>query len=201
MAKPSSLRKRAYDPQGTRGRILDVAGQEFQKRGYHATSMHNVRRAARVPGGSLYHYFPTKKSLGLAVIKERVATSVANTWIEPLRKASSASQGILGVFDAVAGSLRSDDVLGCPLNNLALELSRGDRDFQVALRRVFDEWEKAVAERLSDNFAPNKRESVGSSGMATLIVAVFSGAMALAKTAQNANPLRACRKELARLLR
>jgi TetR/AcrR family transcriptional repressor of nem operon len=199
MPKPSSRRKRVYDPQNTRGRILDVAAEEFYKHGYHATSMHDIMRIAGVPGGSVYHYFPTKKGLGLAVITERVAVNVAQTWIEPLRKAPSASQGILAVFDAVAGSMRSGDVLGCPVNNLVLELSRADRDFQFALRGVFDRWEQAIAERLRDNTALG-RESVDSDRMATLVVAIFSGAMSLAKAAQNAGPIHACRKELVRLL-
>lgn len=200
MAKPISRKKRVYDPQSTRGRILDVASEEFQKRGYHATSMHDIMRIAHVPGGSVYHYFPTKKSLGLAVIRERVAVNVAETWIEPLRKASSASQGILAVFDGVSANLRSGAVLGCPVNNLALELSLADPDFQLALRRVFDTWEQAIAERLRDNSAPNIAEPVDPGRMATLVVAIFSGAMSLAKAAQNTSPLRACRKELVRLL-
>jgi len=123
---------------GTRGRILDAAANQFQHRGYHATSVHDIMRIAQVPGGSVYHYFPTKKSLALAVIEERVAESLAEAWIEPLRKAPSASQGILSVFDAVAKSLSDRAVLGCPVTNLALELSLVDPDFQNALRAAFE---------------------------------------------------------------
>ena len=100
--------------------------------------MHDIMRIAQVPGGSVYHYFPTKKSLALAVIEERVAESLAEAWIEPLRKAPSASQGILSVFDAVAKSLSDRAVLGCPVTNLALELSLVDPDFQNALRAAFE---------------------------------------------------------------
>jgi len=201
MSKGKSRGKRSYDPQGTRGHIMDVAAEEFQKRGYHATSMHDIMRIARVPGGSVYHYFPTKKSLGLAVIRERVAASVANTWIEPLRKPLSASQAILAVFDAVADNMRSGAVLGCPLNNLTLELSRTDRDFQLALREVFERWEQAIAGRLRDGAATGGAANADYSRMATVVVAVFSGAMSLAKAAQNAAPIRTCREELVRLLR
>jgi len=192
--------KRAYDPEGTRGRILDAAAGEFQQRGYHATSMHDIMRIAEVPGGSLYHYFPTKKSLALAVIRERVAESLAETWIEPLRKAPSASQGILAVFDAVAKSIGDQAVLGCPVNNLALELSLADSDFQHALHAVFDRWQKAIADRLREELAGRKRKTIDSTGLATLVVAVFSGAMSLAKAAQSTAPLRTCRRELVRLL-
>jgi AcrR family transcriptional regulator len=200
MPKPGSRAKRAYNPEGTRGRILDAAADEFQRRGYHATSMHDIMQIAGVPGGSVYHYFPTKKSLGLAVISERVAANLAETWIEPMRKASTASQGILAVFDSVANNAGNRAVLGCPVNNLALELSLTDPDFQRALRAVFDKWEQAIAERLRDELAANKGGDRESSRLATLVVAIFSGAMSLAKAAQSTTPLRTCRRELVRLL-
>jgi TetR/AcrR family transcriptional repressor of nem operon len=195
-----SRTKRAYDPQGTRGRILDAAANEFQHRGYHATSMHDIMRIAEVPGGSVYHYFPTKKSLALGVIEERVALSLAETWIEPLRKAPSATQGILCVFDAVARSISDREVLGCPVTNLALELSLADPDFQHALRAAFDRWEKAIGDRLREQRVPRGKKAIDSAGLATVVVAIFSGAMSLAKAAQSAAPLRTCRREIVRLL-
>ncbi len=192
--------KRVYDPGRTRGRILDVASNEFQHRGYHATSMHDIMHTAGVPGGSVYHYFPTKKSLALAVIEERVAESLAETWIEPMRKAPSASQGILSVFDAVAKSISDRAVLGCPVTNLALELSLVDPSFQNALRASFDRWENAIADRLREEQASRKGNAVDPAALATVVVAIFSGAMSLSKSAQSAAPLRTCRREIVRLL-
>ncbi|HEX6564892.1 MAG TPA: TetR/AcrR family transcriptional regulator [Chthoniobacterales bacterium] len=200
MYRPGKRTKRAYDPEATRARILNTAADEFQHRGYHATSMHDIMRIAGVPAGSVYHYFPTKKSLGLAVINERVKAEVVDTWIAPIRKASSASQGILAVFDAVAKSIGNHAVLGCPVNNLALELSLVDPEFQHALRTVFDIWEAAIADRLREDSAKQKQGIGDPAGVATLVVAIFSGAMSLAKAEQNIAPLRTCRQELVRLL-
>jgi TetR/AcrR family transcriptional repressor of nem operon len=200
MPRTEARSKRAYDPEITRGRILDTAAEEFQQRGYHATSMHDITRIAGVAGGSVYHYFPTKKSLGLAVIKERVSANLAETWIAPLRKTSSASKGILDVFDAVAKDIGHKEVLGCPVNNLALELSLADPDFRVALRAVFDTWEQAIADRLRGESSTRRSGKIDSERLATLVVAIFSGAMSLAKAAQNTTPLVACRRELVRLL-
>ena len=200
MPRSSGPKKRAYDPEATRARILDAAADAFQHRGYHATSMHDIMRIAGVPGGSVYHYFPTKKSLGVAVIKERVAGNLAETWIEPLCKAPSAAEGILGVFDDVAESIGDGVVLGCPVNNLALELSLADADFQRALREVFERWEKAIADRVRAEAGARKRGKTDSAAVATVVVAIFSGAMSLAKAEQSTAPLRRCRRELVRLL-
>ncbi len=193
--------KRAYDPKGTRLRILSVASTEFQARGYHATSMHDIMKAAAVPGGSIYHYFPTKKSLGLAVIRESVAQSIEETWITPVRAATSAKTGVLAIFHSVAEQIERDNrgVKGCPLNNLVIELSLADSEFQSALRQVFDNWTAAVAERIRQDIKAHKLRKTDPHDTATAIVAGISGAMAMAKAQQTAVPIRVCARQFAAL--
>lgn len=194
-------RKRAYDPVGMRGRLLDVAAETFQSRGYHSTSMHDIMRAAGVTGGALYHHFPTKKALGLAVIRERVAAAVAETWIEPVASARTALDGILAVFERVTAEL--DDrgaVLGCPLNNLALELSLADPEFRIALQGVFETWRTAIVQRLRSDQAAGALKDADPEAFATFVVASFSGAMALAKAEQNTDALKVCAQQLGRIM-
>lgn len=198
MPRKAIVRKRAYDGEATRTRILDVAADQFQARGYHATSMHDLMDLAGVPGGSMYHCFPTKRSLGLAVISERVAAAVSETWIEPVRSARSARAGILGVFDRVAKSLtRSGTVYGCPVSNLALELSLVDPSFQKPLAKIFDAWSDALSERIRADVRAGVLRGV-EPDIAPTIVAMFSGAMTMAKAQQSAKPLAACRRQIAR---
>jgi len=191
--------RRINNPQAVRGRILDVAADLFQRQGYNATSVHDVVRAASTTGGALHHHFATKKSLGLAVIGERVATEVEATAIMPINTASSAAAGIRAVFNGVADMLEHNRaVTGCPLNNLALELSLADPDFRQAVNKVFDRWRSALSLRLhADHPAMDKLHA---HGLATLVVASYSGAMAMAKTSQSAEPLRACAAQLETLL-
>src|SRR3954447_11481974 len=54
--------------QATRARILEHTAELIYSQGVHATNNEQVRRAARVSGSQLNHYFPTKESLVLAVI-------------------------------------------------------------------------------------------------------------------------------------
>ena len=136
------VRTRQNDPVGLRCRLLDVAADLFQKGGYQATSIKDVMEATGISGGALHHHFPTKKQMALAVIQERVAPAVRQTWIEPVRRASSLRKGIDGVFAAIAiGVEKRGSVSGCPLNNLALELSLTDPDFRHAISCIFDEWQ------------------------------------------------------------
>ncbi|MFD2261511.1 TetR/AcrR family transcriptional regulator [Lacibacterium aquatile] len=194
MSESKPRGKRTNDPEGMRRRVLSVAAEAFQARGYHATSMHDIMALAQMTGGALYHHFPTKKALALAVITETVAAEVQATWIDPLLKAP-ARQAILGIFEEIAAGLEDRQrVQGCPVNNLALELSLADPDFRAALKGLFDRWRAALRDRLATEATP-----LPASDMADLIVATYSGAMALAKTDQSAAPLRNGALALAKL--
>jgi AcrR family transcriptional regulator len=189
-ARPEPRRKN--DPAGVRARILDSAFQLFQSQGFNATSVHEITAAARVTGGALHHHFPTKQALGEAVIGESVAAAVEDAWLEPVRSAADARKAILGVFEALARELDlQGSVRGCPVNNLTLELAHANPAFRDQLKRQFDRWRRTIAERLGGPDAEAR---------ATMVVAAYSGAMAIAKVEQRGEPLRVCAKELERLL-
>lgn len=197
MALPA--RKRTNDPEGMRRRVLDVAEASFQARGYHASSLGELVAAAGVTGGALHHHFPTKKALALAVIEERVAAAVDETWIAPVRAVGSAREGVRAVFEAVARELEQQGfVRGCPLNNLAHELSLADPDFRSALAGIFAAWRRAIADKVRADQQAGREADTDPERFATLTVAAYSGAMSMAKTAQDAGPLRDCLEELER---
>ncbi|MEV5830831.1 helix-turn-helix domain-containing protein [Spirillospora sp. NPDC052242] len=74
----------------SRTRILDAAEALFAERGYEATSTARIARRAKVPKGLVFHYFPQKMDVLVALIDER-------TFVEEL----DASGG--GLDDAVPG--------------------------------------------------------------------------------------------------
>jgi AcrR family transcriptional regulator len=157
-------------------------------------------RDAGVTGGALHHHFPTKKSLGLAVIKERVAPAVQETWINPVRRARTALNGILRAFEDIAESVdKRGKVLGCPLNNLAIELSLADPEFQAAVGQVFLVWKEAIADKLQAD-KPPAAVAISLDALGTFVVASYSGAIAMAKAQQSSEPLRTCARQLASLL-
>jgi len=182
---------RRNDPQGLRSRVLDVASTLFQTRGYHATSMQDLMKETGVTGGALHHHFPSKKSLALAVFKERVASSVREAWIEPVQSSSSFAEGVSTVFARIIDGIeRRGAVTGCPLNNLAIELSLSDSPLRRAAAAIFAEWQEAIAVRLQETRGGRDLSMPARAEVATLIVSAYSGAMALAKTDQDARPLR-----------
>jgi AcrR family transcriptional regulator len=190
-------RGRRNDPEGMRNRVLDAAADMFQARGYHASAMHELARAAGVTSGALHHHFATKKALGLAVIRERVAEAVREAWLQPVLDAETVADGVAQACGAIASGLEDQGaVRGCPLNNLVLELGFGDPAFRAELADVFAEWRAVLAERFEDE----GRSAGAADALATFVIAAYSGAMSMAKAEQSSRPLRICAGALDGLL-
>jgi AcrR family transcriptional regulator len=196
--EPATGRSRANDPAGVRKRVLDAAAESFQQRGYHATSTHDIVRAAGITGGALHHHFPTKKALALAVIQERVASAVEKNWMVPVRSARSATEGIQTAFEQIAFAFdRYRPILGCPLNNLALELSLADAEFRDAIDAIYGSWREVIAHKVRADIASEGLHVLDPEALATFVIASYSGAVAQAKAKQDTAPLRACAQQLA----
>ncbi|ANY67399.1 hypothetical protein BBD42_13625 [Paenibacillus sp. BIHB 4019] len=58
------------DGEETKRRIASTAKQLFVQKGYGAVSMNEVCESSKVSKGSLYHHFPSKEQLFLAVVEE-----------------------------------------------------------------------------------------------------------------------------------
>jgi len=101
------------------------------------------------------------------------------------------------VFTRIARELDDNRaVRGCPVNNLTLELAYADPEFRRELKTVFDGWRAAIATKLAEDMARGVVRKRDPDALAAYIVAVYSGAMALAKVEQGSRPLRTCLDEL-----
>lgn len=196
MSKQAPARRR-NDPEGVRSRVLDAAAALFQAQGYHATGMRDVIEKTGLSPGAFHHHFPTKESLGLAVIAERVAPAVREAWIDPIRHATRLRQGVAGVFgDIIRGLDERGRVSGCPLNNLAMEMSLTNARMRDELRSVFAEWQNALEARIAQSPRGKQWSKEQRRSAASFIVAAYSGAMNLAKAAQDSAPLKSMQRTL-----
>lgn len=195
--KVTAARKRKNDPEGVRSRILDATARLFQAQGYHATGMRRVMQVTGLSSGALHHHFATKDALALAVIKERVAPVVRETWVDPVRTAGSLGTTVQVVFsEIVRGIEQRKAVAGCPLNNLAMELSFSNPQLREPLRAIFQEWQTTLAARIGATHGGVPMDRAQRMEAASFVISVYSGAMNLAKTAQSALPLRAAARHL-----
>jgi AcrR family transcriptional regulator len=159
--------------------------------------MREVIEKTGLSPGAFHHHFPTKESLALAVISERIAPSVRESWIEPIRDAAQLRQGVVSVFaDIIRGLDDRGKVSGCPLNNLAMELSLTNVRMRNELGCIFNEWQDALEVRIAQSPRGKKWSREQRRVAASFIVAAYSGAMNLAKAAQNSAPLKAMQRTL-----
>ncbi|MGV1837419.1 TetR/AcrR family transcriptional regulator [Rhizobium rhizogenes] len=193
--------RRTNDPEGVRRRIVDTAYDAFIKQGYIATGMLEIREKASVSGGAMAHHFPAKRELGLAVIRDRVSHAVQQTWIEPLDTCVDAPAAVDLIFEGIIGELTyKGSVSGCPLNNMAMDVSPHDPEMRVALGDIFAAWHEALSAKFQADLTSGRASDIRPSSLATLVIAVYSGAMAMAKARQDVGALIESRAELAALL-
>ena len=126
---------------------------------------------------------------------------VAEAWLDPVAQAPDAAAGVSNAFNGIIAGLREGSIVGCPLNNLALELAYAEPEFRTEIQRVFDQWQRSLAERISDTNVIAPGSGMTADELATLIIASYSGAMTMAKTAQAVRPLTVTLKLLEQLWR
>ena len=170
----------------------------MHRHGYRASRLDRVLADAGVTKGALYHHFGGKRALGLAVVEEIVRARISAMWIEPL---VGCTDPITTLVERMAwGERRASPAaieLGCPLHNLAQEMSAVDEGFRRRLEAVLRDWREELAAALRRGQANGAvAGTVLPDGTAAFIVAVWQGSTALAKSDRSRQTLAACRRGL-----
>ena len=106
-----------------RENILKAALSLMRERGFNAVSMDDVAREAGIKKANLFHYFPTKEALGLAVF-DHAAAKVREDVREQLGEGRDPIRQVAAMFNALEKSMGQRRCRGgCPIGNLAMELS------------------------------------------------------------------------------
>lgn len=75
-ARPHVAKKRPAPPDDRRQVVINEAARLFGTKGYEGTSMRDIAAAVNILPGSLYHHFPSKEDLFVAVYAFAVAQSL-----------------------------------------------------------------------------------------------------------------------------
>ncbi len=107
----------------TRERLIEAAGELFWERGYAGVGLAEIASAAGARQGSLYHFFPTKDDLLLAVI-ERQSVLILGAIDSAMSRHEPGVERVLAVFEFYRRFMeRTGCGLGCPMTNLAGEVA------------------------------------------------------------------------------
>lgn len=175
-------------PDATREKILHAAFAEFYKNGFQGGSLNQIVDAAGTTKGALFHHFDGKQQLGYAVVDELIEPLLLARWLDPLDGSTDPISDLQTSFrrfvkeDIDAGTW----IQGCPLNNLAQEMSPLDEGFHTRIDRLYTMWRKGVSTALARGIdAGTVRKNVVPKTVASFVVAGQMGIWGTGKSSQS----------------
>jgi AcrR family transcriptional regulator len=180
-------------PEATRRKILEAAFAEFYANGFQGGSLNHIVESAGTTKGALFHHFDSKQALGYAVLHDLIGPLLLTRWLEPVATSSDP----LGEIQAAFRRFVEQDMAtgmwlqGCPLNNLAQEMSPLDEGFFERINRLYDTWREHYAAALARGVqAGTVRGDIKPASVAALIVAAQMGIWGTGKSSRNKDLMR-----------
>jgi AcrR family transcriptional regulator len=165
-------------PEATRRRLLEAAFAEFYANGFQGGSLNHIVEAAGATKGALFHHFESKQELGYAVLDDIIGPLLLERWLDLVADSTDPLTDIQAAFrryveeDIASGSCPR----GCPLNNLAQEMSPLDDGFHRRIAALYHLWRERYAAALARGVALGTVDpSVQPQHVAAVIVAAQMG--------------------------
>jgi AcrR family transcriptional regulator len=177
--------------QATRARIVATASELMHRQGVGATGIEDVRRAARVSGSQMTHYFPDRKSLIRAVIDHQLQAVIDYRTRPGVGKLDNFA-ALRNWADLNVETLAERGTEGgCGFGSLAGALTELDPDLRNDLADGYRRWQRqlrtglALMKRRGD-LRPDAEPEV----LAGLLLAAHQGGTLLSQTRRDIRPLR-----------
>lgn len=169
----------------TREKIVQTALELFWVKGYQSTSISDILSRSQVHSGSLYHFFPGKQDVLVAVlewyrdgIEENLFAYAWNGVEDPIER-------IFALLNGYRMHLvTSDYMYGCPIGSLALELHEPDPRVRDLLAVNFANWVAGVEQCLVDA-GDRLPADTDRRALAEFILTIMEGAIMQARTSRD----------------
>jgi TetR/AcrR family transcriptional repressor of nem operon len=176
----------------TRLAILEAGASLIHRQGFHRTGLADILSAAGVPKGSFYFYFKSKEEFGLALvghyrecINERAGKFLTDPGLAPLDRLKAFFAQAREHFDA-EGCWG-----GCPIGNLAQEMSDLSLDMRQAVSLALSDMTGLMARTLAQaRDAGDIPAGIEPETLAAFILDAWEGAMMRMKSEKSVEPLR-----------
>jgi TetR/AcrR family transcriptional regulator, transcriptional repressor for nem operon len=180
-------------PEATRRRLLEAAFAEFYANGFQGGSLNHIVEQAGTTKGALFHHFDGKQALGYAVLDDVIGPLLLARWLDPVANSNDPLTDIQAAFRRyVESDIATGNWLhGCPLNNMAQEMSPLDPGFQERIDRLYDTWRAQYARAVQRGLeAGTVRRGVLPARVAALIVAAQMGIYGSGKSSRDESVMR-----------
>jgi len=178
-----------------RQRILDAAHRLFYASGLNAVSMDAVAAAAGMKKANLFHYYPTKESLELAVL-DHAAQGMNERIARVARHPYDPVGAVQRIFDEAGGLMRQSHCSGgCFFGNLAQEASDGNERIRKKVAEHLQAWTTELAAFLErwrrDGYF---REGFPPQAAAQAILSLLEGALLFSKASKSPEPVESAKR-------
>jgi TetR/AcrR family transcriptional repressor of nem operon len=153
--------------------------------------------------GNFYYHFKSKEELCYAII-DRLVRGFLERTLEPAFADPNPDPiaQINGFLDRVLENVRQRNCVGgCPIGNLASELSDVHEGFRQRLAEIFGQWRATLARSLRQGQASGQLSTdCNPEGAAHFLVASLEGAILMSKVTKDITVMEQCVDELKRYL-
>ncbi len=182
----------------TKEEILQTACRLVYRQGFNNTSLDDILRESGVGKGNFYYHFKSKDELGYAILDRLALWTEEQIGQETLRGDGDPIEEIFRLFDFIAEMQRETGCVGgCPLGNLALEMSDIHDGFRQRIGEILITWRNQISEAITRAQAKGQlARNVHSDALADFIIAGIEGGILLAKVRKDVAVLEGCLDEL-----
>lgn len=174
--------------QETKQRLLDSAQHLMYSRSYSDVGVQEICKDARVQKGSFYHFFPSKSALTVEVLEQLKMQMIENILLPAFAKDLTPAKRFERFIEyAYQYQVQIKEeygyVLGCPMGNIALEMSTQDETIRKKVELLFESIFEVFVDVLDDARSVGELEHNSDiNELAQAALAYGEGVLLLAKT-------------------
>jgi len=180
----------------TKQKLIQAAFEEIHAHGFQAASMNQIIKRAGTTKGAVYHHFESKTELGYAVVDQVIRPMMKKRWLDPLSKSENPIDALIDCMaELIKNTPKQAVIKGCPLANLAHEMSAIDEGLKLA--EVLKDWQDGLSKTFSLGIKNGYvRSDVNTSNVACFIVSSIEGAIGMAKSSNDEKTFHRCGEQL-----
>ncbi|MDX2506994.1 MAG: TetR/AcrR family transcriptional regulator [Gammaproteobacteria bacterium] len=190
----------------TKQRLLDSAQQLMYSRSYSDVGVQEICKDAKVQKGSFYHFFTSKSALTVEVLEQlkmqMIESILLPAFAKDLTPAKRFERFIEYAYQyQVQLKAEYGYVLGCPMGNIALEMSTQDEEIRKKVEILFESIFYVFVDVLDDaRLAGEIDADADTTELAQAALAYGEGVLLLAKTKNDPEVVKRLLPHVARLI-
>jgi TetR/AcrR family transcriptional regulator, transcriptional repressor for nem operon len=176
--------------------ILKTAFKLFCRKGFKGVSVEDVADAAGMKKANVFHYYPNKETLGLAVfesgsqfMKEQFSSFLAKGKGDPIRAVES-------LFDNMICAMTDNCCAGgCFIGNTAQEMSDENETLRQKIAHHLQDWMREIKDMLARHRVSGYfRPTLDPEATAQSILSLYEGSILISKAARSTQALENARR-------